>query len=1224
MKRRNYGERDYAFGQAMQALRTSIGLTQAGLADLLGVSRRAVAEWEAGSSYPKAAHLKQLIALGVQQWAFAAGSEAGEIRAFWQAAHQKMQLDETWLSALLSQRGSPPPLTASVPAEQPGVTGRVTAPPVRGQRVDWKDALVVPTFYGRKEELAELTRWVLEDRCRVVSVLGMGGIGKSALAVSLMRQVAEHFQVVLWRSLRDAPPPEALLEDCLQVLAPEPLASVPDGLERRLGLLLGYLREQRALIVLDNLEVLLAEGEGTGRMRPGYEGYARLLRQVAQTWHQSCLLLTSREKPGELVSLEGSHTLVRSLRLEGLERTAGEQLLGERELVGSLSERARLIDRYAGNPLALKIVAETIVELFGGEIAAFLEQDETLVGSVGELLGEQFKRLSTVEQTVLLWLAILREPVGIEELLALLSAPLPRVQVLEAVEALRRRSLIERGHRRGSFTLQSLVLEYVTAQLISEVVSEIEQGDLSPPSRLIEHGLTLATVPVYVRQTQQRLIVAPILASLRIAYPQRAALEERILALLDQLRTQADYTQGYGPSNLLALLLLQRGHLRGLDLSRLAFRGVYLQGTDMRDTTLSHSVIQDSVFTERLDVSLRVAISSTGAYWVAGSRGGEIWVWEAGGLILRQAWRAHTDMVWALTFSPDGRTLASGSSGGSVKLWEIASGTLLWAAWLTRSITWLAFSPGGGRLASGGFDAFVRLWDPKLGTPLKELPHPSSVCSLAWSPDEQVLASGCSDGSIWLWELEGSEPGPCARRLSGHTQWVAGLAFAPDGVLASGSYDGTVKLWDTTSASCLQTFSGHADRVIRVLWSPDGRTLASCSVDHTIRFWDVAEGRARMVLQGHTDVVPSLVFTPDSRTLLSGSNDGTVRVWDVASGQCLRIIGGYAAPLLDIDWSPDGTRLSSGGADTLVMLWEGVGTTSPRVLHGHRDIVQGVAWSPDGQLLASGGHDGIGLWDPASGVRLAVLQDPETANTVFQGVAWSPDGRLLAGGSYLRGVQVWDITTRTRRWVGETEPTRIRRVAWSPDGTQLAGGGDDGSVYMWDATGGTRLWRLTEHQGAVTSVAWSPDGTRLASAGGREDGELFVWDAHSGERLCALAGLAGIISTVAWEPSGDRLIGGGSDGRLRWWDLRHGECVREREAHQGTVQALKASPDGSLLASCGDDGAIQIWDLEHGEHLRTLRRDRPYERLNITGIRGLTAAQKLTLRELGAIEDPPF
>jgi hypothetical protein len=236
------------------------------------------------------------------------------------------------------------------------------------------------------------------------------------------------------------------------------------------------LRVRRVLLVLDNLEMLLEEGTGTGRMRAGSQGYARLLRRIGESAHQSCLLLTSREKPMDLVPLEASRRPVRALRLAGLDGRAGAQLLAEQDVAGSPHDRERLVEVYRGNPLALKIVARTIVELFGGEIVPFLEQGEVIFGGVRQLLDEQFDRLSALEQTVFSWLAILREPVSLEELLSVLSVPRAAVQVLEALDGLGRRSLLERGQRAGSFTLHSVVLEYATARLIAEVSREIEQG----------------------------------------------------------------------------------------------------------------------------------------------------------------------------------------------------------------------------------------------------------------------------------------------------------------------------------------------------------------------------------------------------------------------------------------------------------------------------------------------------------------------------------------------------------------------------------------------------------------------------------------------------------------------------------------------------------------------------------------------------------------------------
>jgi WD40 repeat protein len=223
------------------------------------------------------------------------------------------------------------------------------------------------------------------------------------------------------------------------------------------------------------------------------------------------------------------------------------------------------------------------------------------------------------------------------------------------------------------------------------------------------------------------------------------------------------------------------------------------------------------------------------------------------------------------------------------------------------------------------------------------------------------------------------------------------------------------------------------------------------------------------------------------------------------------------------------------------------------------------------------------------------------------------------------------MTTRHLRWSADaTHSESHHAVAWSPNGQLLAGGRDDGCVYLWVSKDWTLRTKLSGHQGGVWSVEWSPDGRYLASG----SGELFIWDVETAERVQTLVRHSGVVSALAWYPNGKALVSGDSNGQLWWWDVRshgacpRGECVHSQEAHYRTIRSLKVSPDGAFLASCGEDGAIRIWDLHRREGfcappslVRTLRRDRPYERLNITGIRGLTEAQKVSLRALGAIEE---
>src|SRR5206468_1694867 len=299
---------------------------------------------------------------------------------------------------------------------------------------------------------------------------------------------------------------------------------------------------------------------------------------------------------------------------------------------------------------------------------------------------------------------------SLDSLLSLLVPRPTRARVLEALEALSRRSLIERGQR-ASFTLQSVVMEYVTGALLDQLSDEIRTMAMD---HLHRYAVEQAQAKDYVRQTQVRLLVRPLVERLRAELGSDARIEEQCLSLLTRLRTEDGNSQGYGPANVIALLKALRSDLRGLDLSRLAIRGAYLQGVEMQDATLSGAVMRECVFTEAFDAITAMTISRSGQYWAAISRRGEVRVWREEGKLLHLAWQAHTDTTYAFALSPGEHTLASGSMDGSVKLWEVERGALLWSSWHTQGTTCLAFSPDGRLLASGGLDATVRLWEASL------------------------------------------------------------------------------------------------------------------------------------------------------------------------------------------------------------------------------------------------------------------------------------------------------------------------------------------------------------------------------------------------------------------------------------------------------------------------------------------------------------------------------
>ena len=350
---------------------------------------------------------------------------------------------------------------------------------------DWGKSPDVSIFYGREEELKTLKQWVVEDGCRVLALRGMRGIGKTTLATKLALEIEGKFEYVIYRSLENASPLNKILDDLLEFFSSQSLEQFPDN-DAKISELLNCLKNFRCLLVLDHWDSLLRAGDFAGQYREEYSDYAQLLQRIAKEPHQSCLLLTSSEKPQEIAFLAGDTLFVREYSVEGLGNAAREILQGK-GLSGE-NEWGRLIYLYQGHPFALNSVASTIQELFEGDVAEFVQLTWMKFDTrdLSDLIEVQFQRLSPLEKDIMYWLAIAQEAVSFKELRSLLSNS--ESKLLDALTSLKGRSLME--SKKGGYGLQPLVIKYVTRQIIEQVCQEIAEFNTKQQFNLLRtHAL---------------------------------------------------------------------------------------------------------------------------------------------------------------------------------------------------------------------------------------------------------------------------------------------------------------------------------------------------------------------------------------------------------------------------------------------------------------------------------------------------------------------------------------------------------------------------------------------------------------------------------------------------------------------------------------------------------------------------------------------------------------
>lgn len=1082
--------------------------------------------------------------------------------------------------------------------------------------LDLEGAPDVRSFYGRHEAVGTLSAFLVDGESSLVVIHGMGGAGKTWLALGAVLQpsnkggltselradIAKRFRHVVWRSLLNSPSLPDLLR---QLIASIPEAEEPpapraaDG-EVSVERLVAKLKAQPVLMILDNAESLL-DTNGGSNLREYRAEYAELFRAITAAGGESCLVLTTREVTPVLDGLCGPERAGIVYRMPRLESDGCRKILGKYGIECPDRAMAGVLEAYGDSPLLLELAAKRAVLVQDASVDIMLEKGPGEHDRFSSILKWHLARLTARERAVATCLAIAREPLTLSELERDLLADRSE-GVDEALASIGNKILVERRGR--AFTLHPVLIEHLTDDVVELVVGEIDSGKLNV---LDKHALLKATATDPVRLAQQLLILKRILARLDAGRTSELSVKERLLGVIERLRGQG--STGFGVGNVLNLLCALGDPIKELDLGRLTIRNAFLRDTNLIRCNFTDATMSGCVYAASVGIVLSVAVSPDGAEIVSGDNKGKVQAWRLSDGYEVRNYPGHVDWVRSIAFSRDGTMMATTGSDYDVRVWDRASGR---CNHVLRGHTEQAysvdFSPDGRFLASGAEDRRVILWDPATGDRVGGFEVMSGrVRSVRFSPTGDLLVVAA--GRVSTWRVPDFKPVSESDPMGDHARRAV---FSPDGTRIA-AIDSRQRV-HVLDAGTLQTILNPvgSEGANWLEFSPDGLQLAAGCQDGAVRRWMVADRFERLpALPAHDAPIRSIAFaSPD--LIVTGGEDRFIKLLDVRAGGVVRTIRGAANGIRGVAWGAVTDEVAVACEDGRVEVWhhaDGV-LARARTFWGHAGAVEAVAFDPREGSVASAADDGtIRIWDRSTGQA-----------TVFEAHAswvWclafdAVGGRLVTGGKDRR-VTLWDVATRrmVRDFHGHGD--EVHAALFMGTDT-LVSGGDDSMIRFWDIRTGELKASIPAHDNCVRSLAYVQTADVLAS--GSDDGTVKLWNV-SGEHLRTLKGHSARVRSVVFDAQARRLFSAGDDATVRVWDVAEGCCVEQLHGHSLGIWSISTNPGGTMLAAGGMDGSIRIWNLADGTSARYWP-ERPYEGSRIPNIRGLLPTELATWVAFGA------
>jgi len=1031
---------------------------------------------------------------------------------------------------------------------------------------------------GRGAEVRALVEELREDDSlgKVIDIIGFAGIGKSALARLAAEVVSNSFSKITWRSASDGEITDAL----------------PD------------IRDERTLVVVDHIDT--RRPPGLARATASVDEIIAGSRRVPS---QHSVVFTSRSAVLPAPSVQSTH---RVFRVRDLDPRESERLVVYLSGDVGAAEATDIVAEYGGNPLNLQIAVRR------SRSSAAIDRMGDTAPELAPVIGDELDSLGATQRTVLEVLALARQAQSVGELEAVVTVTGEGGQCTQAVELLEEAGWLRRvpGAR---FSMVPIVAATVARAVVERVGRELAKDELT----------TIGTRPLLrawsgevTRTAQRDAHLRPIVAGLGNA----SAACRRWLSTLETRQDIGPYTVG----NLLNISAETFDEIEGVDLSGRSVREADLTDLTLRSVNFRGARFDQARFRSAVEGIICLAADGTGERVAAGAADGSVHLLSPVTGRILATYRGHSDLVTSLCFAANGHLLASASDDGSVQLWDIRDGsTLRTFRDGSLGLFAVALDAAAEIVVAGGAAGDLRVW----GRLEKEIrwrrDAGAPIVSVALHASRGVVAAGTKAGVVVAWDLATGER---LRMTDDHGGPVNGLSFEGNGdtFVASSSDGRAARRWPTAGgpATPLPADMGTLGALSS---SSDGELAATCVDGRTVEIWQTSTGTRLLALANPDLRIQPVVIDRQHNLVVGGGDSHAVRCWDLQTGKRRWTARGHSRWIKAVRFTPDGARLACCSDAELIHVWDVTQGSLAAELAGHAGHIRDLATHPtDANALFSASDDRtVALWDIDGG---EVIERLEAHDAPVWAVAISPDGSLLASGTLAGSIMLWSLQGLRLVAQMDAHEGAVRSLAFDGHGRRLASAGDDLKVRVWNLDG-RRLMKgptCSGHSDRVWSVRNVPGDPELLVSSS-EDETVRVWSWASGTELARGTAHVGPVWAVQSDAAGERIASGGSDRTVRLWELpdriRQGDPSGEGEVvelgeprlltgHTGWVRSVGFAHDGRL-ATGSHDGTAAVWDLATGER-RVLPVLRPYEGTDITDVEGLTDAERLSLRALGA------